>query len=293
MGTWGTGLYQSDAASDVSGVYRDCKKLGFSGDDLVSIVLDTAGLPADSEDYAPAYLALADLLWKDGILPSDMRATALRLIETAKLPERFEDAASRRKHQAVLHALAERLSSAPPKKPAARKPPYIEQCDFAVGDVLAYPLPKGRWALLRVIAYFTRFRGSSPICEPLAWTLAAIPPAATIGKLRFLRRTNTPILGELKKEEMLRGLIDHKRLPAGATWEEYVDQYLGPQIPVIRVSERDPHFHAVVRTGVNTPSERPFHGDWWVATNAWTTWKDLWMKLESYFSDKISDPRTR
>jgi len=26
---------------------------------------------------------------------------------------------------------------------------------------------------------------------------------------------------------------------------------------------------------------------------AWTTWKDLWMRLEGYFSDRISDPTVR
>ena len=211
MGTWGTGLYQSDAASDVRGVYRDCRKLGFSGADLVSIVLETAGLAtADTDDYAPAYLALADLLWKDGTLPADVKATALSLIQTAKLPERFEDAVSQRKHAAVLQDLAERLRSVSPKQAAPRK-------------------------------------------------------------LRFLRRKNIPILGEARKDEMLKGLIDHQRLPADATWQDYVDQYIAPHIPIIRVSERDPHFHKVVRTGVNTSSERPYHGDWWVATNAWTT----------------------
>ena len=77
------------------------------------------------------------------------------------------------------------------------------------------------------------------------------------------------------------------------TWKDYVDQYVAPYIPIIRISERDPHFHKIVRTGVNTPSERPFYNDWWVATNAWTTWKDLWMRLEGYYSNEISDPRTR
>jgi hypothetical protein len=292
MGTWGTGLYQSDIASDVRDVYRSCKKLGFADEDLVSVVLDTVGLSSvDSEDYAPAYLALADLLSKDGMLPDDVQETALDLIRGAKLPERFEDVASRRKHAAVLQELAKRLRSAPRRRTAARKAPYIERCDFAVGEVLACPLPRGGWALLRVVAYHTRFRGKSPICEALAWNIAAIPPAARIKRLRFLRQKNIPVLGELKKEEMLRGLIEHKRLPAGATWQDYVDQYTGPYIPIIRVSERDPHFHRVVRTSVSTPSERPFHSDWWVARNAWTTWKDLWMKLEGYFSDEISDPR--
>ena len=106
-----------------------------------------------------------------------------------------------------------------------------------------------------------------------------------------MRQKDIPILGELKKDEMLKGLIEFKRLPAGATWQDYVDQYVAPHIPIIRVSERDPHFRKIVRTGINTPSERPFHSDWWVATNAWTTWKDLWMRLEGYFSDQISDPK--
>ena len=63
MGTWGTGLYQSDVAADVRTVYRDCKKLGFSGSDLAAIVLETVGAKsADSEDGQLAHLALADLL---------------------------------------------------------------------------------------------------------------------------------------------------------------------------------------------------------------------------------------
>jgi hypothetical protein len=292
MGTWGTGLYQSDVAADVRAVHRDCKKLGFSGGDLADIVLETVGASPDSEDGKLARLALADLMCKDRMLPKALQQAALRIIKSPELPARFEDDASRRKHRTMLDALGVKLGAAAPDT-AKRKPPYIEQCDFAIGEVLACPLPKGRWALLRVVAYYARFRGKSPVCEVLAWNIADVPPAAQIERLRFLRQKNLPILGELKKEEMLAGLIAHKRLPKGATWQDYVEQYTGPYIPVIRVSARDPHFHKVVRTGVNTPSARPFHGDWWIATNAWATWKDLWMKLEGYFSDTISDPRTR
>ena len=291
MGTWGTGLYQSDVAEDVRAVYRACRKLNFSGGDLADIVLETAGASADSEDGKLARLALADLLCKDRMLPKALQEAALRIIRSPELPARFDDQASRNKHRKMLDALAAKLSAAAPDT-AKRRPPYIEQCDFEIGEVLAAPLPKSRWALLRVVAYFKRFRGKSPICEALAWNLTAIPPAAKIERLRFLRQKKIPVLGELKQEEMLSGLIEHKRLPKGATWQDYVDQYTGPYIPVIRISERDPHFHKVVRTGVNAPPQRPFHGDWWVATNAWTTWQDLWMRLEGYFSDEISDPRS-
>ena len=143
MGTWGTGLYQSDVAVDVRTVYRDCKKLGFSGSDLAAIVLETVGgASVDGEDGTLAQLALADLLCKDRMLPKTLQQTALRIIKSENLSARFEDKASRTKHRMMLDALGARLGAATPDT-AKRKPPYLEQCDFAIGDVLAYPLPKG------------------------------------------------------------------------------------------------------------------------------------------------------
>jgi hypothetical protein len=78
MGSWGTGLYQSDTGLDVRAAYRECKKFGFRGEDLAAVVRDTLGLgpTPESEDDILAYLALADLLWKDGMLPKDLRRRA-------------------------------------------------------------------------------------------------------------------------------------------------------------------------------------------------------------------------
>ena len=44
MGSWGTGLYQSDTGLDVRTTYRECKKFGFRGEDLAAVVRDTLGL---------------------------------------------------------------------------------------------------------------------------------------------------------------------------------------------------------------------------------------------------------
>jgi hypothetical protein len=132
MGSWGTGLYQNDVGLDVRDTYRECKKFGFRDGDLAAVVRDTLGLGAspESEDDTLAHLALADLLWKDGMLPKDMQAAALRLIKTSTLHLRWEDRKSQRQQQAQLDKLAERLTSPQPAKPAMTKPPYIEQCDF-------------------------------------------------------------------------------------------------------------------------------------------------------------------
>jgi hypothetical protein len=44
MGSWGVGLYQNDVGLDVRGTYRDCRKMGFRGDELAAIVRDGAAL---------------------------------------------------------------------------------------------------------------------------------------------------------------------------------------------------------------------------------------------------------
>jgi hypothetical protein len=92
--------------------------------------------------------------------------------------EPWEDARDRGKQAALLAALAKRLAAPQPAKPALGKPPYIEQFDFGVGEIIAYPHPAGAWNLLRVIAYFTRFRGRSPICEVLDGEPGALPAPA-------------------------------------------------------------------------------------------------------------------
>ncbi len=287
MGSWGVGLYQNDVGLDVQGTYRDCRKMGFRGAELAGIVLETAAIGAapKEEDETVGYLALADLLWKDGSLPAEMRDTALRLIKEPMLRERWEDARDRKKQATLLEALATRLASRQKAKPAPAKPPYIEQCEFGIGEIIAYPYPEGAWTLLRVIAYFTRFRGRSPICEALDREPGPLPAPAELAGVGFKKRVGQPIWGEARPEVQLAFLIKEGRLPPGATWADYEEQMIAPHIPVIRRRESDPHFHRVKRLGVTVPSQRPFLGHWWVATNAWTTWKDLPMQLQAYFAE--------
>ncbi|HEY7690247.1 MAG TPA: hypothetical protein VH835_16220 [Dongiaceae bacterium] len=285
MGSWGTGIYQNDAGLDVRGTYRDLRKLGFRGGDLAEIVLESCGAasPPESEDDIVAHLALADLLWRDGLLPADMQEAALRLIKSPALIERWDDAKSRRQQQAVLDKLAQQLAAPQRAKPAPAKPPYIEQCDFEIGEVLAYPWPEGAWTLLKVIAWFTRFRGKSPICEVLEWDKAALPTAAEIAGIPFRKQKDVPVIGAARPEQTVAELIALKRLPPGAAWKDYEDQMVAPHIPIIRIADRDPHFQKVKRLGMKAPSQRPFLNHWFVATNAWTTWKDLPNRLQNYW----------
>jgi len=284
MGAWGAGLFQNDVALDVRTVYRDCRKIGFRGNDLASIVLETAAVDqAAQEETAPAYLVLADLLWKDGMLPDEVRRKALRIVADTSLHPQWDDAATNRKQRAAYDALAARLSSPQPSPPPMRRPFYLEQCDFEIGEVLAFPWPEGKWTLLNVVAYFTKFRGKSPICEVLDWRKRTIPPASVISGLPLRKQRGVVVFGAARPNETVKELIAAGRLPAGSAWKDFEEQMIFPYIPVIRMSERDRHFHKVERTGVKITPRRPFISHWYVATNAWTSWKDLPGQLNQYF----------
>jgi hypothetical protein len=285
MGAWGAGLYQNDAALDVQSVYRDCKKIGFRGSDLASVVMETAAVDpmAGQDDSALAHLALADLLWKDGMLPADIRQAALRIIADTSLHPHWDEATMNKKRRAVFDALAAKLASPQRPPPPARATLYIEQCDFQIGEVLAFPWPEGKWTLLNVVAYFTKFRGKSPICEVLDWRKKTIPPVALIEQLSLRRPRDAAVIGAARPDETVRELIAMGRLPAGATWKDFEDQMVFPYIPLIRMSDRDQHFHKAKRTGAKIAPRRPFLNHWFVATNAWTGWKGLPDRLENYF----------
>jgi hypothetical protein len=284
MGAWGAGLYQNDVALDVRGAYRDCRSLGFSGERLAALVLDMAGA-IGGEDEGVATLALADLLWRDGMLDAGRRQGALDLAVRRGGVIDFDDPALRRSHAKTLSALAVRLAS-PQRTPArATAGPYVEQSDFAVGEALAFPDGAGGWWLLRVVTPYTRFGGRSPVVEVLDWRGTKLPDAATVAGLAWRRLHDAVILGAARQAETLAALIDAGRLPAGAVWSDYESQMAAPHIPVIRTSERDPAWRKVVRLGVSVPPTRPFTSDWFIATNAWTRWKDLPAKLADIFGD--------
>src|SRR5207247_9397947 len=92
-----------------------------------------------------------------------------------------------KKRQAVLEKLEEQLQSPPP--PEKRIPKrFRSHCEWEIGEVIAYRLRSGKWALFRVIKYNIDKGGTSPICELLDWVGDEIPPREELAKLPIRRR---------------------------------------------------------------------------------------------------------
>lgn len=283
MGMWGAGLYQSDVALDARGLYRDGRGLGFSGERLAALVETELG-DVEGPDAAIGRLVLAEQLWRDGWLDPPRRDAAITLAGTIEGLE-FDTASLERAHARMLATLADRLA-APQRSPRpSSAEPYVEQSELEPGEALAIADGAGRWWLLRVVTFYTRFGGRSPVVEVLDWRGTQLPDAASVEGLTWRRQADAVVIGAAHPEQTVAGLIALGRLPARARWDDYEAQMAAPHIPVIRTGDRDPGYRSMVRLGVSVPATRPFTSDWFIASNAWTRWKDLVVKLEGYYRE--------
>jgi hypothetical protein len=116
MGTWGAGIFDNDAASDVRLDFEDAQRAGFSVSESTQQILrvreDEGAL--DYDEGPLIYLALAALQMDHGELAASIKAHALAAIdaESETVDEWFgpEIQAARRQ---VLEALRQRLLSYP------------------------------------------------------------------------------------------------------------------------------------------------------------------------------------
>ena len=126
MGAWGTKLYQNDTGSEIKDEYIQKRKAGKPTEIALAEVLEeNEDYFTDDDDKYDSWFALADTLWKYGVLTEEVKKTALQLIE--KEPkERWETEKQINARKKVLEELRERLlSEMPPVKKVSVHKPYV------------------------------------------------------------------------------------------------------------------------------------------------------------------------
>lgn len=112
--------------------------------------------------------ALAATQWKCGRLEPRVSDKALAIISSGANLTRWRDAGPKelKSRVEVLDRLRAKLLS--PQPPVGRIPkPFVDTCDWEVGELISYRLLSGNIVLFRVVGYHTDKGGTSPICELL------------------------------------------------------------------------------------------------------------------------------
>jgi hypothetical protein len=152
MGAWGIGLYSSDFAMDLRGSVKAVARLPFTPDRLLEFLCAAepaaANDPKDA-DYSIFWLTLADQFANRGIDCASARERALGIItsgaDLAAMAARGLDERSLLKRRAMLEDLRRRISvpidTAKSRRVVLKAP---QKLLMAVGEVLAYPICKGK-----------------------------------------------------------------------------------------------------------------------------------------------------
>ena len=187
MGTWGTGIFANDVATDVRDEYRSLLGDGLSGQEATVALLQRMGdVAEDDDDSVPFWLALAATQSQLGLLETRVKDRANAIIDSGADLQRWEQEApsevsQRRRALATLRA---RLTGEqpPPKKVTPRKP---LQPKFTPGEIIAYRLDDGRFLLLRVVGHATEqhSRDTVAIMELVNWVGEDIPAVQQITRM--------------------------------------------------------------------------------------------------------------
>jgi hypothetical protein len=144
MGTWGTGLYSDDLASDLKGNIRELIGDGLTMEVAVDRLLADYKSSLDDPDEATVvWLAIADAAWRLGRPHAQATAEALRIIEEGGDLRRWPSAKDRAKRGAVLAELGVRLrsqASAPKRVPKVFKANNL----WTVGEIVSFRCRRAR-----------------------------------------------------------------------------------------------------------------------------------------------------
>ncbi len=165
MGSWSTGVFGNDLASDVRGDYRELLEDGAPDAEALQAVLRSFAHDADDPDNGTCFwTGLAAAQMELGRLDPAVRDRAVALIDAGGDLHMWDETGLANKRRAVLIELRGRLLG--PQKPAVKvRPPRRIPCPVQAGDVFLLPLEDGRRARLRVLAVSSGRLGDFPTVE--------------------------------------------------------------------------------------------------------------------------------
>ena len=141
MGTWGTGIFQSDYALDVKDTYMDRIRKGEDDESVMNSLIAEYEREGDCNYDDTRYvfwLALAYIQWKTGRLDPMVKERALSCIQDGSELELWkgETETTYRHRKKALADLEEALLS-PQRKRTVYRQPMDYYCGWEIGDVYA------------------------------------------------------------------------------------------------------------------------------------------------------------
>lgn len=178
MGTWGTGIFDSDLAAEIREAWREAILDGLDPTAATKhIRSEFSGSFDDYDERAVAWLALALGQHETGRLQDDVRDHALEVIAAGADLEQWreENPVGAKRRARVLGRLHTKLVGPQPKEKRLRRTKPVLGTWFDAGDVVLVYGDNGSEALFAVVE-----EGHEPTVVPLLWEGGRIPSRAEL-----------------------------------------------------------------------------------------------------------------
>ena len=174
MGTWGTGIFSDDNATDLRDDYRELIGDGVPGSEATDRLVAQWAPQGDPDLETVFWLALALTQWSCGRLENRVKSEALRAIESGSAIRPWLGCPDERKRRKVLKAAKTKLESPQPPEQRIKKR-KLATCDWQRGELFAYRMRSGEYVVLRMLDLSVDKGGAYPDCEVLDWRGPDLP----------------------------------------------------------------------------------------------------------------------
>jgi hypothetical protein len=165
MGSWSTGVFGNDLASDVRGEYRALLEDGAPDAEAIQKVLRRFADDLDDPDNATCFwTGLAAAQMALGRLDPEVRDRTIAAIDAGGDLHTWDETGFANTRRAVLAKLRGRLLG-PQKAPVKVRLPRRVPCPVKAGDIFLLALEDGRKARLRTLAVKSHRHGDIPTVE--------------------------------------------------------------------------------------------------------------------------------
>lgn len=165
MGAWGSGIFSNDLSADVRGDFREMLEDGLSSEEATArILIEYQHAVDDVDDRTSFWTGLAAVQFELGRLLPQVRDRAVEIIDSGGDLDLWAETGPTGARQAALEKLKRQLLG-PQKTPVKVKPPAKILSPVEAGQTVAWRLPDGRDALLKVLTVKVWRQGSYPILE--------------------------------------------------------------------------------------------------------------------------------
>jgi len=165
MGSWSTGVFGNDLASDVRGEYRELLEDGAPDAEALQKVLRSFADDLDDPDNGTCFwTGLAAAQVELGRLDPAIRDRTVAVIDAGGDLHTWDETGFANTRRAVLSKLRGRLLG-PQKATVKVRPPRRVPCPVQAGDIFLLTLDDGRKARLRTVAVKSHRLGDIPTVE--------------------------------------------------------------------------------------------------------------------------------